>query len=179
MDLVALREDWRARAAEHGLGRRELNSLVGRVARREPSSNELRQIAHRLLGPTGLTEKRTAFSAPELVMAWADALAQGARVERIRRLCDRFVAIEGVDEREPDAERVITPLPLNHMNAMAFSGIETEIIQFINAGDVKGATSVAEKHGWLEPGKSGLKRNREREELEAKLTRLNLNIPWR
>src|SRR3954454_145516 len=89
VDLVALREDWRARAAEHGLGRRELNSLLGRAARREPSAHELQAIARRLLGPTGLTEKRTAFSAPELVMAWADALAQGGRVERIRRLCDR------------------------------------------------------------------------------------------
>lgn len=65
------------------------------------------------------------------------------------------------------------------MNAMAFSGIETAIIQHINAGDAKGASAVAEKHGWLEPGKNGFKRNREREELEAKLTRLNLAIPWR
>ena len=29
------------------------------------------------LGPAGLTERRTAFSAPELVMAWAQAHAQG------------------------------------------------------------------------------------------------------
>jgi thymidylate synthase (FAD) len=65
------------------------------------------------------------------------------------------------------------------MNAMGFSGIETEIIQRINAGDATGAAAVAEKHGWLEPGKSGLKRNREREELEAKLLRLNLAVPWR
>jgi thymidylate synthase (FAD) len=65
------------------------------------------------------------------------------------------------------------------MNAMGFSGIEIEIIQAIGAGDASGARAVAERHGWLEPGKSGLKRNRERDELEAKLTRLNLSIPWR
>ena len=65
------------------------------------------------------------------------------------------------------------------MHAMGFSRIETEIIQRINAGDARGATAIAEKHGWLEPGKSGFKRNREREELEAKLTRLNLAVPWR
>lgn len=65
------------------------------------------------------------------------------------------------------------------VNAMMFSGIETAIVQCINAGDMKGAAAIAEKHGWLEPGKTGLKRNREREELEAKLARLNLNIPWR
>jgi thymidylate synthase (FAD) len=65
------------------------------------------------------------------------------------------------------------------VNAMSFSGIETAIIQRIHAGDAKGATAIAEKHGWLEPGKNGLKRNREREELEAKLARLNLAVPWR
>ncbi|HEX6791265.1 MAG TPA: FAD-dependent thymidylate synthase, partial [Candidatus Krumholzibacteria bacterium] len=65
------------------------------------------------------------------------------------------------------------------MNAMGFSGIETGIVQSIGAGDVNGARAIAEKHGWLEPGKNGLKRNREREELEAKLVRLNLPIPWR
>jgi thymidylate synthase (FAD) len=65
------------------------------------------------------------------------------------------------------------------MNAMSFSGIETAIIACLNAGDARGASAVAEKHGWLEPGKSGLKRNREREELEAKLIRLNLTVPWR
>jgi thymidylate synthase (FAD) len=65
------------------------------------------------------------------------------------------------------------------MGAMGFSRIETEIIQHINAGDAKGASAIAEKHGWLEPGKAGLKRNRERDELESKLIRLNLSIPWR
>jgi len=65
------------------------------------------------------------------------------------------------------------------MNAMVFSRIETEIIQCLNAGDARGASSIAERHGWLEPGKNGLKRNRERDELEEKLIRLNLGIPWR
>ena len=96
VDLVALRENWRARAAEHGLGQRELASLVGRSARRDPTTRELQAIVGRLLGPLGLTEKRTAFAAPELVMAWAEALPQGATVSRIRRLCERFVAIDGV-----------------------------------------------------------------------------------
>ena len=97
VDLTVLREDWRARAAEHGLGQRELTSLVGRSTRREPSARELQTIVRRLLGPLGLTEKRTAFAAPALAMAWAEALPQGATVSRIRRLCERFVAIDGVE----------------------------------------------------------------------------------
>ena len=65
------------------------------------------------------------------------------------------------------------------MSAMSFSRLETEIVQRINANDAAGASAIAEKNGWLEPGKNGLRRNRERDELEAKLTRLNLTIPWR
>ena len=65
------------------------------------------------------------------------------------------------------------------MNAMGLSGIEIAIVQAIAAGDAAGARAIAERHGWLEPGKAGLKQNRERAELESKLTRLNLAIPWR
>ncbi|HZT54501.1 MAG TPA: MobF family relaxase, partial [Gaiellaceae bacterium] len=97
VDLARLREDWRARAAEHGLGRRELRALLGRGRRPEPTPPELLRIAERMLGPEGLTEKRTAFSEPELAMAWAEAHAQGAPVERIRQLCARFVRIDGVE----------------------------------------------------------------------------------
>ncbi|HZR90887.1 MAG TPA: MobF family relaxase [Gaiellaceae bacterium] len=96
VDLVVLREDWRARAAEHGLGQRELRSIMGQSIRQEPSARELQAIVRRLLGPLGLTEKRTAFAGPELAMAWAEALPRGAAVSKIRRLCERFVAIDGV-----------------------------------------------------------------------------------
>jgi len=65
------------------------------------------------------------------------------------------------------------------VNSLGFSSIEAEIVRAIGAGDVAAARAIADKHGWLEPGKSGLKRNRERDELEAKLASLNLAIPWR
>jgi hypothetical protein len=38
VDLTGLREDWRARAAEHGLGQRELRALLGRAHAQERSS---------------------------------------------------------------------------------------------------------------------------------------------
>src|SRR5919197_2140201 len=44
LDLVGLREDWRARAAEHGLGDRELQALLGRVRRHELSASELLRV---------------------------------------------------------------------------------------------------------------------------------------
>jgi len=97
LDLPRLTDEWRARAAEHGLGRRELEGLLHRSPYREPTAGELVRTAEQLLGPEGLTEKRSAFSEPELVMAWAQGHAQGAPVERIRALCARLIALPGVE----------------------------------------------------------------------------------
>jgi len=106
VDLPRLREEWAARAAEHGLGGRELGRLIGRRPHQEPTPAELLATAERLLGPEGLTEKRTTFSEPELAMAWAQAHRQGASVERIRELSGRLLTIGGVQRlSEPAAGR--------------------------------------------------------------------------
>jgi conjugative relaxase-like TrwC/TraI family protein len=97
LDLVQLREDWRARAAEHGFGLTELAATLHRTVRQEPTSHELLEIARRLLGHEGLTEQTTAFSDPDLVMAWAEAHPQGASADRVRRLATRFVGMDGVE----------------------------------------------------------------------------------
>jgi conjugative relaxase-like TrwC/TraI family protein len=97
VDLVRLREDWRARAAEHGLGQRELGRVRQRREWREASPGKLLLTARELLGPKGLTEQRTAFSEPELVMAWAQAHEQGTDAGRIQRICDRFLRVDGIE----------------------------------------------------------------------------------
>ena len=98
LDLAQLREDWRARAAEHGLGHAELAALTHRATWQEPSSRELLQAARDMLGPSGLTERSTVFSDPDLVMAWSQAHAQGADAERVRRLAVSFVGMDGVEQ---------------------------------------------------------------------------------
>jgi conjugative relaxase-like TrwC/TraI family protein len=128
VDLVALRENWRARAAEHGLGQRELTALLGQAVRREATARELQEIARRLLGPLGLTEKRTAFSGPELVMAWAQALAQGATVSRIRQVCERFTAIDGV-ERVGDSPAPGRPAHYSTSELMRLERAALEIVE--------------------------------------------------
>src|SRR6266542_4019743 len=97
VDLARLRDDWRARAAELGLGSRELRALLGRVRQRELSREQLLRIAHHLLGPDGLTERQTAFSEPEVVMAWSRAHTQGAPAERVRTLAARLTRTDGVE----------------------------------------------------------------------------------
>jgi conjugative relaxase-like TrwC/TraI family protein len=106
-DLPRLREEWRARAAEHGLGDCELDALLNCAPRRELPASELLEVARRLLSPEGLTEKRSAFSEPELVMAWAEAHVQGVQAERLRRICARFLALDEVERvgQEPQPGR--------------------------------------------------------------------------
>jgi len=65
------------------------------------------------------------------------------------------------------------------MGAVVFSRIEHEIIAAIGGGDPEQAAAIAREAGWLKIGKTGkVLRNRERQELESKLDRLNLPVPW-
>ncbi len=66
------------------------------------------------------------------------------------------------------------------MNSIALSSIEREVVRAVASGDAKRARAIVEERGWLEPAAGGgWKKNREREELEAKLSDLNLAVPWR
>jgi thymidylate synthase (FAD) len=64
------------------------------------------------------------------------------------------------------------------LRALAFSGLELAVLEAIASGDAEGARSLAAGYGWLQEGKKGLKRNRERAEFEEKILRLNLAFPW-
>ena len=141
LDLARLREEWRARAAEHGLGRRECKALLGRVRQREPSRAELLRVAGELLGPTGLTEKQTAFSDPEVVMAWAQAHTQGATAERVRRLAARLTATDGV---ERVGERPSPGRPARYSTAELI-GIERAALALVERGREADAPSVTSR----------------------------------
>ena len=65
-----------------------------------------------------------------------------------------------------------------HMDITVLSRLESEIISAISAGDNKKAIRLASEYGWLNKKDGKLKRNRERMELEAKLKKLNIPIPW-
>ena len=65
------------------------------------------------------------------------------------------------------------------MNRLSFSRLEIAIVGALGRGDTKEAIDLATGYRWLEMGKKGLKRNRERTEFEEKLARLNLSIPWK
>jgi conjugative relaxase-like TrwC/TraI family protein len=96
IDLPRLRLDWEARAAEHGLGRRQLKRLLGRTVERELDEETISELAAHLAGPEGLTEKRSTFASPDAVMAWAQALRQGAPAERVLELVAGFLGSERI-----------------------------------------------------------------------------------
>ena len=100
LDLPRLREEWRSRAAEQGSAAAELKRLLGRTVERELDERVIAEIAAHLVGPDGLTEKRSTFSGPEAVMAWAEAQQQGAPAERVFALVERFLAREEVQRSE-------------------------------------------------------------------------------
>jgi conjugative relaxase-like TrwC/TraI family protein len=137
--LAGLREDWRARAAEHGLGSRELRALLGRVRHRELSGEQLLRIARRLLGPQGLTERQTAFSQPELVMAWSQAHTQGTSAERVRRLASRLTRADGV---EAVGERPSPGRPARYSTVDLLS-VERAALALVERGRDATAPSIA------------------------------------
>jgi len=65
-----------------------------------------------------------------------------------------------------------------HLNSMALSRLEQAIIHAIGAGQKEEAIRLAQEFGILIYGPQGPLRNRERAELESKLAKLNLAVPW-
>jgi conjugative relaxase-like TrwC/TraI family protein len=141
VDLARLREDWRARAAEHGLGARELFGLLGRVRYQEPSREALLRLARGMLGPQGLTEKQTAFSDPEAVMAWAQAHRSGAPAERVRRLASRLALTDGV---EPVGEPPSPGRP-GRYSTSELVDVERAALALVERGRDVGAPSILER----------------------------------
>lgn len=66
------------------------------------------------------------------------------------------------------------------MKGAHFSRMETEIFEAICGNNSAKAMVLASTYGWLDKNDKGkLKSNRERAELEAKLLKFNLAIPWK
>ena len=77
VDTAPWQEVVRARAAEHGLGAREVEALT-RGPAHGPEVPDRRVVSGELVGAAGLTERRNTFATREAVMAWAAAHGQGA-----------------------------------------------------------------------------------------------------
>jgi conjugative relaxase-like TrwC/TraI family protein len=103
------REEIQARSAEHGLTRGDVDALVARGERWLASvgsglqngstvdpdggaaeDRELRQLADRMVGESGLTERSNTFDQRAVLQEFAQAAAQGARVPAVRDRAGSF-----------------------------------------------------------------------------------------
>jgi thymidylate synthase (FAD) len=64
------------------------------------------------------------------------------------------------------------------LQTLFLTRLEKEILTQLLRGMEAEAVRLADESGWLSRDESGLKRNREREECEAKLSSLGLQPPW-
>jgi hypothetical protein len=64
------------------------------------------------------------------------------------------------------------------MNALDLSATEWKVVAAVAESDTAGAVEIAKAAGMLGQADGRLAKNRERDELEAKLRRLNLPVPW-
>ena len=80
----------RARAAEHGLGERELAAL-GREPATTREAPDPGWVSAQLAGAAGLTEKQNTFARRDAVMAWAAAHGQGAPAVAVERAAAAFL----------------------------------------------------------------------------------------
>jgi len=86
--------EWRARAAEHGFGGRELEALLGRspqvdLRRRQADLDACRS---RMLGPAGLTQRSAHFTRREVIQAFAESHGAGAPASALEAFADDFIA---------------------------------------------------------------------------------------
>jgi len=64
------------------------------------------------------------------------------------------------------------------MNALELSDMEWRVIAAVGASDTTAAMEIARAAGMLNQVEGRMAKNRERDELEAKLRQLNLPVPW-
>jgi Mrp family chromosome partitioning ATPase len=107
IDTAPWQEVVRARAAEHGLGARELKAMArGRAL--EPDPTDVHVISAELAGAAGLTERQNTFAKRDAVMAWAAAHGQGALAAAVECAAGEFLAHPDVRDAHDASERRFT-----------------------------------------------------------------------
>ncbi|UTI66763.1 relaxase domain-containing protein [Paraconexibacter antarcticus] len=100
-----LRDDWEARAAEAGFGRDELAAVLNARAAGRPVAPDLAAVAEELSSPHGVTRQMSTFDRRDVLREWAAAHREGAPVNRLETLADRWVASPQTTVRLDDGQR--------------------------------------------------------------------------
>lgn len=89
--VAAMREQWRARAAEHGLGRDDLEDVLDRRALGHPRNSSHEDIAAHVASPLGVTRQSSTFDRRDAIREWAAAHREGASADSIEQLADAWM----------------------------------------------------------------------------------------
>jgi conjugative relaxase-like TrwC/TraI family protein len=100
-----LRQEWRARATEFGLDRQVLDLVLDRRPPGPALQPNLRAVAEDLGAPDGITENASTFDRRDVLRDWAEAHREGASVERLEALADRWLASPQAVQLEQDGRR--------------------------------------------------------------------------
>lgn len=82
--------DWRARAAEHGFGRAQMEALVRGKGTQWEAPDRYVLFAH-LAGPEGLTKRDSTFDRRAVLRAVAEAHQDGISLAKLEHLADAFI----------------------------------------------------------------------------------------
>jgi len=119
------REQARARAAEHGFGKRELSALKARrsVIAGEPDAG---RVAARLSGPLGLTEIHNTIARRHTLAEIAGEFRQGASADRVEQATTLYLADQTVRRlgRDGDDEQRYTTVGLLACERQIVEGAE-------------------------------------------------------
>jgi conjugative relaxase-like TrwC/TraI family protein len=126
-DGETLRGIWRDRAAEARIDARTIEHAVLDAGRTQRVETDGDLAAAALLGPAGLTERRTTFDRRAVLRAWCDQLRQGAPINTIEALTRRTVA-----------EREVVPLqsgsPFGKYTTLELLALERRLLDAASSG---------------------------------------------
>jgi conjugative relaxase-like TrwC/TraI family protein len=100
-----LRDEWRARASELGLDQHALDLVLDRRAPGPAAQPDLLATADDLAAPGGVTENASTFDRRDVLRDWAEAHRDGASIERLEELADRWLASSYAIQLENDWKR--------------------------------------------------------------------------
>ncbi len=114
VDGVRWREEARARAAEHGLGEREIARLRSAAAlATRAEADVVRSAVARLSGPVGLTANHNTFARRHVLAELAADFGQGASVDQLERATTAYLGHRSVVSlRDDGMERRYTTCDL-------------------------------------------------------------------
>ncbi|HMJ36775.1 MAG TPA: MobF family relaxase [Baekduia sp.] len=105
VDGPSLREQWRTRASALHFGPEAINAFLDHHRPRPARQPDLAATGDELTAPGGLTEQASTFDRRDVLRAWAVAHRDGAEVQRLEQLTDRWLASDCAVRLEDDGGR--------------------------------------------------------------------------